>query len=408
MKLFIFLLYYIVRKKILYPKKLLWVVLIYTSSIVNSYLLAFISKELELKMISKSFLIIIISFCFASYYFPIYNEKRKLLPNYLPLSKRYISILEIGFDLLNMPIYFIVFNIGLYIFGIHSNVSFIGSSITLITIHYISRILQSGCFFVAFKKYIFYILIGIFIILYVYLTDNNLILFNIISLLFFLTAHLIIETDYLSLKKSISETKSYYKIYIYLSFIFKSFLLILFMLFYYNNINNRTYEFLGILSLTPVLLFTYVFNNAFGLFPKVFLNLIYFGNNHQIIKKYTSCLLYPLLIDISIFLLFIFTTQKDIYILTFIYLISIIILFPLGLFFSFLYPKKIPTKFSFNSNNPVMSSLITVLVISIIVLPYFNSMYFTLYFLFIPMLIYIFIYMKRNMNKLKNNVHPKL
>ncbi|MBA7534205.1 hypothetical protein ES705_26451 [subsurface metagenome] len=408
MKLFIFLLYYIVRKKVFNPKKSLWVVIIYTSSIVNSYLIAFISKELELKIVSKLFLIIIISFCFASYYFPVYNEKKKLLPDYLPLSKKYISILEIGLDLLNMPLYFIVFNIGLYIFGIHSNVSFIGSSITIITIHYITRILQAGPFFVTSKKYIFYIIIGIFIILYIYLTDNNFILFNLISLLFFITAHLIIETNYIFSEKSISKTKSYYKTYIYLSFIFKSFFLILFILFYYKNINNPTYEFLGILSLTPTPLFTYVFNNAFGLFPKVFLNLIYFGNNHQILKKYTSYLLYPLLIDVSIFLVFLFITQKDSYILTFIYLTSIVILFPLGLFFSFLYPKKISTKFSFNSNNPVIPSLITVVVISIIALPYFNSMYFTLYFLFIPMLIYIIIYMKRNMNKLKNNVHPKL
>jgi hypothetical protein len=238
--------------------------------------------------------------------------------------------------------------------------------------------------------------------------NNNTLIFNLLSLLFFAFVFVYFEKKYLySEDKYLLKNNNIYKINLSIAIIMKLLFLVFFLLAYFKDIENWITYF-GLLLLTPVLLFNYIFNNTFGYFPKIFLNLIYFGNNKQIMYQYLKILMVPIIIDIGIFLLFLLIIQEHYLLFLIIYLTSILVLFPTGFILSFLYPQKMSQKFSLESRNPMISQIITILISIIIVLPYFNLHYLFLYLLFPIYLTLVFLYIKNKINILKNHTHQKL
>jgi len=402
MKVLLFLFYKILYKRIL-CKNILFSVFIYSVAILNAYIISYIGILLKVSIINKVFFIIINTLYFVYYFFPEYRIKKKYLPAFLPLSNFRIVLIEIMLDFIEQPFYFIFFNIGLYLFGDHSFITFIGSTVSLINMHFFARMVQSGNYINTSKNKILYFLF-LFVIISIYLifAGNDTLIFQVIALLLFIGMFIILELKYFSETRLLLFSNNLFNINIVLSFIVKMFFLGLFIIFDIKHINSNTYEYLGLISMTPILIFTYIFGNLFGYYPKVFLNLFLFGNNKQIMQYYLHYLIFPLLIDIIIFLLFFFIMQSRL-ILLLIYIASILVLVPLAFITSFLFPKPISSKFSFKNNNPFISSITLFIVVTIIVLPYFSNEYFLLYIIF-PFFIFIYPYIIKHINLIKNKM----
>lgn len=371
------------------------------TSIVNAYIVVILEDILETKFSNTVFFVAAVSvFLIISYFFPSYNYKKSYLHVQLPISKFKRTIIEIGIDAMNLPFYFLLFIFVLFLLGNYYFVDFFSISLVFVTIHYIVRLIQS-IKIISKTDRLFTLLTICSIIIYSLLFKPFSIALNLLALLFFLIVHIWNEQ-----KKVVTLYNNYhnkfYMISLFLSYIFKSFMILFLVIMSIKSTNNAMIYIAILISVTPSLLFTYVYDNSLGYFPKIFLNLIYFGNNRHLILKYLKFMSLPFIIDIVLsFICAMLIPEKSI-LIGIIYITASVLMIPTGLLLSLSNTKIISQKISFNSNNPFLSQLVIVSIAILTILPYFKLDFFYIYFLF-PIYLYVILkYLYKNINSLKN------
>ncbi len=129
-----------------------------------------------------------------------------------------------------------------------------------------------------------------------------------------------------------------------------------------------------ILFLSPLILFTYIFNNLFGYLRSLWLTHTLIGSSFtKIVKSYTSILILPLFLDFLISLILLYSLNLLNYSTVLVWFNITIFMIPFGIYSSFIFPQKINNIISIKSNTNVVSIIVSLVVsVSIILLTFYN------------------------------------
>lgn len=331
-------------------------------------------------------IIVFVLITFVRGFFPVYAPIKDVITNNYPIR----PIKKFLINITNEFIYPFYFGVILFWMTFSVMTSFEGFNLTIVTLswviisHLIKRLLQLIIEFQLKEKKIYFLYSMVFVSLILHIIVGYEIPPYFRPLISLFTGIVILSFNYKLGKniKSLStinltqfkwiEGKCYVKILLRNKPLRTMLIVAVFMkiliIIYWNvfNISDNTNIYITeiylSLILSPILLFTYIFNNIFGFSPALWLSLY---KNGARIKSYViemfNILLIPLFIDAMLSTVFYLLTDNlnSSYLLF--YICCSIILFALSVFCSFIFPKKIENVISIKGNTSHLASLISIL-----------------------------------------------
>lgn len=360
--------------------------------IINSGLIVFIlnyigsNKPIELKTFFYSFYLGILILIIFSNFFPSFSRQTWLIPKAFPISPIKRILFQYFYDFLSITNLYVValiiiLTFSKYFDGIH----FTKSILVLLNSYLIAKL---------FKLIIAYTLKAALVILTVllillnfisiyYINSNIIFVFLLILQPFILivNAALIIKNEERNFFKYTYKPKLgaiSFRLFSLIIFKRKAISQSLFVLFLFKIILitikavpfNKTHNILNfdvptIICLSPVLLFTYVFNNFNGYLSELW----YYVNKMSSFKIYVKSYLYilaiPIFVDFLLSLLFALYSNIEIQDFALLYIPQLCLLIPLGIILSIKKPiriKKTISLDSLKSNTWLLGSVITIII----------------------------------------------
>ncbi len=358
------------------------------------------------KMISVIW-VLIAGFTIVKMFFPTYTPIRQIFPKYLPVPKFQRYLLSVVTELTTSYFFYLFLFL---LFGCwyldYSKYWFLYSCLTaLITSILFKRILQ---YFIDFRlKRYSLIMLGItaILILTLFYIGNFLLLSfgylcGLLPLLLFLIGFKldcqIIESKKIDLQPITKNANVYLKLLInnrqarlllLVGILFKSLLLIGdYGLFKGKGKHLFDGQIIYWMFASPLILFTYVFNNIWGFWTNVWMNVeLRSGKSKHLINFTLKLLLLPLIIDAFITLpILLFTWDNHQFILLF-YAVSLIFLVCSSFLWSILFPITINSYFQMKGSSSFVSSLsamVSVIALSLIKINYWFYILIPLFLLF--------------------------
>ncbi len=167
-------------------------------------------------------------------------------------------------------------------------------------------------------------------------------------------------------------------------------------------------EFFIYLFISPLVFFSYFFNNFFGFVPTFWLTLEIVGTNFFIYTKETlKIILFPLILDTILTTVFFIISDKFNYINVSFYLSNLILLFYLGLLNSFFLPKKVDRLFSFGGTTSPLANFYSLLAVTMLI---FITKYFPNFTLIVSLTVTLSLYFltKRKFHSARYKLFQKL
>ena len=349
--------------------------------------------------------ILIAGFTMVRMILPTYTPIRQIFPNYLPVSKFQRYLLSVVSEMTSG--YFIY--VALFVsFGCwyldYSKYWFLYSSLTvLISSILFKRIIQ---YFIDFKLKVFsLVVLGItmlFISLLVF-TVNFLLpsfgyLYGLVPIVLFLIGYILdclkMENKKIEFQPITGNANVYLKLLInnrqarlllLIGILFKS--LLLFADYgMFKSKGNHLFDGLIVywLFASPLLLFTYVFNNTWGFWTSVWMNVeLRSGKAKHLINFTLRLLLIPLILDAMITLpILLFTWEDHQFILLF-YTVSIVFLVSSSFLWSIIFPITVNSYFQMRGSSSFVSSLIVMVSVISLSLIKINYWFYSLIPLFL-------------------------
>lgn len=322
---------------------------------------------------------------------PRYNPQKQLLPKFYPITKFYNYLISVISDFLNPLFFSITFFIILCCLYLHEfKLLFLllGFS-ALVSSQLLRRLIQYGIDFrIKNKGYLFliisFLLIYFVFYYYTYFNQHLKALSLFIPIYLFCIGYLIeltiIESrineipggsgmSNLYLKLIIKNPKA--RLILLVGVLIKfSLLTVDFILYKKNGIHIFDGQLIYWTFASPLILFTYVYNNVWGYWPSVWLIYeIRIGGHRETIHFIIKLLAIPLLIDLLITIpLLLVSWDNYIFIITF-YLLSSLFLVTFCSIWSIIFPKKIISTFQMSGTSSFVGSLVSMIaVISLSVL----------------------------------------
>lgn len=321
-------------------------------------------------------------------FFPSFAHQFWLIPKYSPIKKVKIILLQYLYDFFSITNLYIFASIILLSFSSYFKiVNLLSALLIFITSYLITKLIK---LLITYKTKLGQLIITIFVF-FIFIMSilnikiNFLLIFIsfIVQIVFIiLIASKIIENDVRIKLRNINNhnkidiaSKYFFIFYkkksilqsLIVAFLFKSIIIIIKI---YKNKNNGLVplDLISIISLSPILIFTYVFNNLNG-----YLRVIYFFLNKTspfsaYIKFYTNVLLIPLAIDFMISLVYSFFINQNITTFLILYLPQALMLVLLGISISIIKPiriKKAISIGSLKSNTWIWGSIISIVLVAV-------------------------------------------
>lgn len=329
---------------------------------------------------------------------------RGFIPSYVPIKNMITQNYPIGktrrfiYNLFSEFIYPFYFGMILFVFSFSFNVGAEGSVFSLIALswivisHLFKRLIQFSIEFSFEKKdnlLIVFILSALIILYFIFLdkiemyTNYAVTISGIVALLSF---NYLFQNKYLESKQLVNKVpkKKYFNMFIikllfnnnslrtmiFVSVIMKS----LFTLMNMENLRNPNemswfWEVFLNFILSPLILFTYVFNNYFGFAKSTWLTINKSGAE---VTSYLFLLLkmlsLPLIIDAAVAITFYIYFNMFNYANIMIYINSTIVLFFIGFINSFYLSRKVQSMFSFRANVSIMANVLSMISVAGIIL----------------------------------------
>ena len=318
-------------------------------------------------------------------FFPNYQALKLLFPKYYPISKgkRYLASLIHDFQ----NIYFFYISVFIVIATVYLDdlhFKFITSSfLALLNAHLLRRYLQYQIDFMS-KKYIAPV-IGLFAILSFFIAIF-LLKIDLLALLISLAVALLLigyfqesniesanqreinsssDKSNITVKLLFNNKKARLSLLIIL--LFKTSILVLdFLIFIKAGVHSATLNGISmyVLYISPLLIFTHVFNNTWGFWKNIFLNIETKVGEYQLLMYLGLRLMaIPLLIDMAIAVPFIILAGDNIEFLLIFYATSMVYLVMLSFLWSSIASKKIKKVFQFNGTTSTLSALVSLIII---------------------------------------------
>jgi hypothetical protein len=357
-------------------------------------------------------LVAIVGFVLLRMIFPRYKPQRQYLPKFYPLSRFQHYLLSVVSDLtkpLIIGIAMFVSICSLYLYD--SKITFLVLGLSaLITAQLLRRLVQYGIDYR--KNSLGNALFAMAWVIPVLLSANYTFLFQyilIVSLLlpFYLFAiGYLLELTILENRKSqmAGGTKSsnlYLKLLInnpkarlilLFGIGFKSFLLIAdFYMFRSKGKHMFDGQLVYWMFASPLLLFTYVFNNVWGFWKAIWFNYeLRTGSYKEMTHFVARLLVLPILIDVLITLpLLLLTWDQTRFILLF-YVVSLLFLIAFSFLWSLLFPMSVITSFQMRGNSSFVSSMVSMVAVVFLSLLKLNNWFYILipFYLFLSYMAY--------------------
>ncbi len=351
-------------------------------------------------------LILIVVITTGRMVFPVYKPLKQSLPGYYPLSKfnRYLSSVIIEF-ISPFFLYFSIFLITCSFFISDQCLGFlITGFVTMFSSQLLRHIIQLlvEYKFNTINRFIYITILAVTIFGLIKIPIFNIYTLLIIScvavLLFFLgfvlTNSLKERKNYIVTQKILFNStilkilfnNKKVRLPIIIGFIFKIAILIINLITYKTNgkylLDSR---FLILLLSSPLIIFTYVFNNTWGYWKSLWFNIeLRSGNYRLMIKQSLLLMLVPLIIDFLITFLLLIPLFPDLLFITYFYFTSTFFLISFSFFWSILTPVKVVSNFQMKGN----TSQISIVVSMAVVLLMTNTEIDSLHYFLIPIILF--------------------
>jgi len=318
-------------------------------------------------------------------FFPNYQAMKLLFPKYYPISKgkRYLASLINDFQ----SAYFFYLSVFIVITTVYldnAHVKFLTSSfLALLNAQLLRRYLQYQIDFTS-KRYIVSVM-GLFVILSFFIAFF-LFKIDLSALLILLTVALLLigyfqESNIDSAKQreiNSSSDKSNItvkllfnnkkvRLVLLIALLFKAFFLVSDFLVFIKkgahlfSLNGIS---LYVLYISPLIMFTYVFNNIWGFWKNILLSIeTRIGEYQPLMYLGLRLMVIPLLIDMAITVPFIILVGNNIELLLIFYATSMVYLVMLSFLWSLITSKKIKKTFQFNGTTSTLSALLSLIII---------------------------------------------
>ncbi len=346
--------------------------------------------------------------------FPRYKPQRQYLPKYYPLSGIQHYMISILSDFLKPLFFSLTLFISiccLYLKDSQFTFLYLGVS-AMISAQLFRRIIQYGIDFR--KKSIAYGLISIALMLLVtvatfhsYFYPYLKVLGLTIPLFLFATGYLLELTVIESRRNQLSGVKGinnfYLKLFInnpkarlilLVGILFKLFLLSGdYMMFKGKGKHMFDGQFVYWLFASPLILFTYVFNNVWGFWRSVWLNCeLRVGSYKMMIQFVAKLLVIPLFIDVIITIPLLLMTWDNVQFILLFYVFAMIFLVSFSFLWSILFPISIRTTFQMRGSSSFVSTSASMIAVVLLAMLKLNYWFYILipFYLFLSIMAYKF------------------
>jgi len=120
---------------------------------------------------------------------------------------------------------------------------------------------------------------------------------------------------------------------------------------------------------SPLILFSYFFNNIFGFSPTFWFSLNKASATLLTYSKEMFKVLFlPLIIDVVLTIAVLFAVDKLNYTYISLYISSVIVLFAIGVINSFFLPKQVKSVFTMSGNTSIVGNVFSMLVFTILII----------------------------------------
>jgi hypothetical protein len=341
----------------------------------------------------------------ARMFFPNYNPLKLLFPKYYPISKikRYVVSLVNDFQ---KPYFFyiLVFVLSATFHLENSTIQFLTTSFfILLSSHLVRRYLQYTIDFKSNKTAIVFHVLGLISIVSffvsVFLLKLNLLfmLFILIAVLTFLgyiqessitaISHREVKSKSdklgITLKLLLNNKKA--RLPLIIGLIFKSFILLAdFFLFRTKGKHLFEGQIVFWLFASPLIIFTYVFNNAWGFWKNIWLNIeLRIGRYKPLVWVGLRLMIIPLILDIVITIPILLLSWADYRFILIFYFTTSIYLILLSFLWSLITPRKIASSFQMKGSTAPLSVIAAMGGVFILTTIKINNWF----YIFIPLLI---------------------
>ena len=326
---------------------------------------------------------------------PRYTPQKQLLPKFYPVTRFQNYLISVLFDFLNPLFFSIAFFIILCCWYLHEfKLLFLllGFS-ALVSAQLLRRLIQYGIDFRIKNKGYLLLIVSLLLIYflsyyYAYLNQQLKALSLFIPIYLFCIGYLmeltVIESRINEISGGSGKSNLYLKLIInnpkarlllLVGVLFKFILLTVdYIMFKKNGKHIGDGQLIYWMIASPLILFTYVFNNTWGYWQSVWLNYeLRLGGHKEITQFVLKLLAIPLIIDIIITVpLLLLSWDNYIFIILF-YFLSALFLVSFCSIWSIIFPKKIKSIFQMGGTSSVVGSLVSiiaVLLLSLLILNY--------------------------------------
>ena len=359
-------------------------------------------------------LAVIIGFVLFRMIFPRYKPQRQYLPKFYPVSRLQHYVISVVSDLtkpLLLGIAFLIVVCFLYLQDLKFTFLLLGLS-ALVTGQLLRRLVQYGIDFrkstvgnvlFAISWVIPLVVITYFASLSPYIWQLSLFVSVYLFAIGYLLELTILEnrrsqiaggawTGNLYLKLLVNNPKA--RLILMVGILFKVFLLTGdFFMFRSKGKHMFDGQLVYWMFASPLILFTYVFNNVWGYWKSVWLNFeLRTGSYKEMTQFVARLLVIPLLIDAAITLpLLLLSWNQTQFILIF-YLVSLLFLILFSFLWSILFPISIRSSFQMRGTSSFVSSMVSVVVVVSLSLLKLNYWFYILipFYLFLAYMAYMF------------------
>ena len=346
--------------------------------------------------------------------FPRYKPQRQYLPKYYPLSGFQHYLMSVVSDFLK-PLFFtlVLFVLICYLYLKDSQFTFLYLGVSaMISAQLFRRIIQYGIDFR--KKWVSYGLIVISLLLLVpvaslhsYFYPYLKVLGLLIPLFLFAMGYLLELTIIENRRNQLSGVRGINNLYLKLfinnpkaslvllvGILFKMVLLIAdYKLFKHKGKHMFDGELFYWLFASPLILFTYVFNNVWGFWKPVWLNYELRIGSYKMMTQFVARLLViPLVIDAMITIPLLLMTWENIQFILLFYIISMIFLVSFSFLWSILFPISVQSFFQMRGSSSFVSSIVSMIAVVLLSTIYLNYWFYILipFYLFLSIMAYRF------------------
>ena len=326
---------------------------------------------------------------------PRYTPQKQLLPKFYPVTRFQNYLISVLFDFLNPLFFSIAFFIILCCWYLHEfKLLFLllGFS-ALVSAQLLRRLIQYGIDFRIKNKGYLLLIVSLLLIYflsyyYAHLNQQLKALSLLIPIYLFCIGYLIeltvIESRINEISGGSGKSNLYLKLIInnpkarlllLVGVLFKFILLTVdYIMFKKNGKHIGDGQLIYWMIASPLILFTYVFNNTWGYWQSVWLNYeLRLGGHKEITQFVLKLLAIPLIIDLIITVpLLLLSWDNYIFIILF-YFLSALFLVSFCSIWSIIFPKKIKSIFQMGGTSSVVGSLVSiiaVLLLSLLILNY--------------------------------------